>query len=122
MILRTLANKVARQAHGLSGTTVFLTGPDGARREYDDCIFLSGRVTVSPDSGEETVVANPVASFPRSSLTVIPQNGENWMLEAPLDPDNPAVYSSFAMTPTRPIEGGRSLDTIILHVSETKQS
>ena len=122
MILRTLANKIARQAHGLSGTTVYLTGPDGARRTYTDCIFLSGRVTVSPDSGEETVVVNPVASFPRSSLTVIPANGENWMLEAPLDPDNPLIYSSFAMTPSKSMKGGRSLDTIILQVSETEQS
>lgn len=122
MSLRTLANNVARVAHGLSGTAVILTGPDGIPRTYTDCIFLSGRVTTSPDSGEETVVVNPVASFPRSSLVVIPQNGENWHLQAPLDPDNPLVYSSFEMTPTKSIEGGRSLDTIILHVSEGQQS
>ena len=122
MSLQNLAIKVAELAHVKSGTTVYLTDPDGARTQHDDCIFLSGRVTASPDSGEEMVVFRPVATFPRSSLSRIPADGEKWSLEAPLDPDIPAVTTIMSLDPSKAIEGGRSLGTIRLYLSQVKQS
>lgn len=122
MSFRELAANVATQAHGIAGTTVTLTGPDGIPREYDDCIFESGRTTESPDSGAEVVVGKPNASFPRSSLVVVPEDGENWMLEAPLDPLVPDTLTAFSMDKSKSSEGGRSLNTIILYLSEVKQS
>ena len=122
MGIRELANKVTVKMHGLSGSTVFLTGPDGIRRQYDDCIFTSGRITESPDSGEEIVVINPVASFSRSSLVVVPQNGEKWALEAPVEVGNPDELTMFQMDKSKSIEGGKSLDTIILKLTQSKQS
>ena len=122
MSLQNLGIKVAELAHKKSGTTVWLTDPAGIRTRHDDCIFLSGRVSQSPDSGEEMVVFKPVATFPRSSLTRIPLDGENWSLEAPLDPDIPLVTTIMTLDPSKAIEGGRSLGTIRLYLSETKQS
>ena len=122
MSLQTLGCNVAKLAHKKSGTTVYLTAPDGTRTQHDDCIFESGRVTQSPDSGEETVVIKPNGSFPRSSLTRIPQNGEKWALEAPLDPLVPDTLTVFSMDESKTSEGGRSLNTIILYLSEVQQS
>lgn len=122
MSLRTNACGVASQAHSVFGTTVILTGPDGIPSTYEDCIFNSNRTTISPDSGEEVVVFNPVASFPRSSLVTIPQNGEKWTVEAPLDPLLPDVTTVMSLDKNKSIEGGRSLNTIILYLNQVKQS
>ncbi|NIA28334.1 MAG: hypothetical protein GWP06_00300 [Actinobacteria bacterium] len=122
MSLQTQAVKIAGIAHKLSGTTVFLIDPDGVKTEHDDCTFLSGRVTQSPDSGEEMVVFRPVATFPRSSLTRIPADGEKWALLAPLDPEIPDTLTTLSLDPSKAIEGGRSLGTIRLYLSEVKQS
>ena len=122
MSLQTLAVKVAGVAQKKSGTTVFLIDPDGVKTEHDDCIFLSGRITVSPDSGEEMVPFRPVATFPRSSLTRIPADGEKWALLAPLDPEIPGTLTTLSLDPSKAIEGGRSLGTIRLYLSEVNQS
>ena len=119
---RRLANIVNVKMHSLSGSTVYLTGPDGIRRQYDNCIFLSDRVTTSPDSGEETVVVNPVATFSRSSLAVVPKNGEKWSLEAPVEVGKPDELTMFQMDKSKSMEGGKSLDTIILKLTQSKQS
>lgn len=122
MSLQNLGIKVAELAHKKSGTIVWLIDPDGIRTQHDDCIFLSGRETISPDSGEETVVFRPVATFPRSSLDRIPVNGENWSLEAPLDPDIPSVTTIMSLDPSKSIEGGMSLGVIRLSLSQVEQS
>lgn len=122
MSLQTQACNVGRVAHNKSGTTVYLTDPDGVRTQHDDCIFESGRVTTSPDSGEEVVVTKPNGSFPRSSLSRVPQNGEVWAMQAPKDPLIPGVLTTFSMDSSKALEGGRSLNTIILYLSEVKQS
>jgi hypothetical protein len=68
------------------------------------------------------VVFRPVATFHRSSLTRIPANGENWALIAPLDPDLPSVLTTMSLDESKAIEGGRSLGTIRLYLSEVQQS
>ena len=124
MGLREQAAKIAEKAHSkaLSGSTVFLIDPDGVETQHDDCIFESGRGTTSPDSGEETTVIKPNGSFPRSSLSRIPKNGETWVLKAPLDPLIPDELTTFSMDTSKSTEGGRSLNIIILYVSEVKQN
>jgi hypothetical protein len=122
MSIQTQAVSIAKKMHEFSGTTVTLTDPDGDQQTYTDCIFLSGRVTESPDSGEEAVIFRPVATFPRSSLSRIPLNGEHWTLEAPLDPELPDVKTVMTMDSCKSIEGGRSLGVIRLYLSETRQS
>lgn len=122
MTLRNLILNATRKSIEVFGTNVNLVAPDGVKYENIVCQFLSGRVTESPDSGEDVVVFRPVASFHRSSLTRIPQNGENWFVEAPLDPDKPNDLTALTMDQSKSIEGGRSLGVIRLYLSETRQS
>ncbi len=128
MSLRDLAINIAKLAHEKFNTDVTLIAPDGTKYELDVdgnqlvCQFLSGRVSQSPDSGEEMVVFRPMATFHRSSLVRIPVDGENWSLRAPLDPDIPAVLTTMTLDQSKAIEGGRSLGTIRLYLSQTAQS
>ena len=128
MILRSLAANVAKVAIKTFETECVLIDPDGAKYETDVngdqlvCQLLSGRTTLSPDSGEEMVVFKPVAIFHRSSLQRIPVDGENWALIAPLDPEVPAVLTTMSMDTSKSIEGGRSLGVIRLYMSQVEQS
>jgi len=128
MSLRTKAIDIARLAHKKFNTDVVLIAPDGTKYETDVngdqlvCQFLSGRVSLSPDSGEEMVVFRPVATFHRSSLQRIPLDGEIWALEAPLDPDIPATTTILSFDKSKSIEGGRSLGTIRIYLSQVEQS
>lgn len=128
MSLRTQAIKIAKLANKVFNTDVSLIAPGGTVYSKDVegnqlvCQFLSGRVTVSPDSGEEMVVFRPVATFHRSSLQRIPKNGENWALIAPLDPDIPDVTTIMSFDESKSIEGGRSLGTIRIYLSQIEQS
>ena len=117
-----------RLAHEKAPTTVYLTDPNGVRTEHTDCQFVSDRSLVSPDSGEQTVIVSPKATFPRSSLLsrdsdyTIPEDGQNWFLEAPLDPAYPTVLTGFAFDGSKAKKGGRSLGFIVIELSETEQS
>ena len=128
MSLRTLASRVSKIAHKVFSTPCVLVAPDGVRYDTDTegndlvCQFLSGRVSQAPDSGEEMVVFRPVATFYRGLLPRIPQDGEKWGLEAPLDPESPAVTTLMASDSSKAIEGGRSLSTIRIYLSQVEQS
>jgi hypothetical protein len=128
MTLRLQALNVAKLAHKVFSTDCTLIAPDGVKYETDVdgnqlvCQLLSGRVTGSPDSGEEMAVFRPVATFFRSSLQRVPADGENWSLEAPLDPDIPTVKTLMAFDNSKAIEGGRSLGTIRIYLSQVNQS
>ena len=123
MSIRDLALNVARVAHKKAGTTVNSIDPDGKIVEHDDCQFLSGRTTESPDSGANVVVFRPVATFPRNSFpNRIPKDGENWVFQCPLDPDQPSALTSISMDESKAIEGGRSLGVIRIYLSTVKQS
>lgn len=128
MSLRDLACKVSKLAHNVFSTPCVLIAPDGVRYDTDTegnsltCQLLSGRVSQSPDSGEEMVVFRPVATFYRGLLPRIPVDGENWSLEAPLDPELPLVTTVMVFDGSKAIEGGRSLATIRIYLSEVVQS
>ena len=128
MNLRQKVLNITKLAINVFGTPVSLFAPDGTKYDTDIegnsllCQFLSGRISIAPDSGEEMVVFRPVATFHRSSLVRIPKNGEIWAVEAPLDPDKPEIKTMLTMDPSKSIEGGRSLGEIRLYLSETKQS
>jgi len=128
MSLRNLACQVSKLAHKAFSTPCVLIAPDGTRYDTDTesnsltCQFLSGRVSQSPDSGEEMVVFRPVATFYRGLLTRIPADGEKWSLEAPLDPELPTATTLMAFDGSKAIEGGRSLATIRIYLSQVEQS
>jgi hypothetical protein len=128
MSLRTAACQISKLAHKAFSTPCVLIAPDGTRYDTDTesnsltCQLLSGRVSQSPDSGEEMVVFRPVATFYRGLLPRIPQDGEKWSLEAPLDPESPTVTTLMAFDGSKAIEGGRSLATIRIYLSQVAQS
>jgi hypothetical protein len=128
MSLRTLASQVSKLAHKAFSTPCALVAPDGTRYTTDTegnpltCQFLSGRVSQSPDSGEEMVVFRPIATFYRGLLARIPQDGEKWSLEAPLDPEIPGTTTLMAFDGSKAIEGGRSISTIRIYLSQVSQS
>lgn len=128
MSIRTQALKVMRLAHEKAYTTVYLISPDGKRSTHTDCQFVSDRSLVSPDSGGQAAVASPVATFPRSSLLArtgpyyIPEDGQNWSLAAPLDPDYPNDLTLFAFDGSKARKGGRSLGYVVIELSETEQN
>ena len=128
MSLRNLASRVSKLAHKAFSTPCVLVAPDGTRYSLDTegngltCQFLSGRVSQSPDSGEEMVIFRPVATFYRGLLPRIPQDGEKWSLEAPLDPESPSITTLMAFDGSKAIEGGRSLSTIRVYLSQVQQS
>ncbi len=130
MSLRSLAANIAKVAIKTFETECILIGPTATGTRYETdvngdqlvCQLLSGRTTLSPDSGEEMVVFKPVAIFHRSSLQRIPADGEKWVLIAPLDPELPAVKTTMSMDTSKSIEGGRSLGVIRLYMSQVSQS
>jgi hypothetical protein len=68
------------------------------------------------------IVFRPVATFYRGLLVRIPQDGEKWSLEAPLDPEIPGATTLMAFDGSKAIQGGRSLSTIRIYLSEVQQS
>lgn len=130
MTLRKLAANIAKVAIKKFKTECVLIGPESTGTRYETdvngdqlvCQLLSGRTTLSPDSGEEMVVFEPVAIFHRSSLQRIPVDGETWVLIAALDPELPDVKTTMSQDTSKSIEGGRSLGVIRLYMSQVKQS
>jgi hypothetical protein len=116
------------------GLPVELTGPDGEEITtsansvdpqnpeplYGQVLYTTTRM--NPDTGEEMVVNEPVVVLRRSSLSRIPEPGENWFVRFPKDPDRTAELSDFAFTPDRAPEGGRSIGFIRLYPHKAEQS
>ena len=123
MSIQQRACDISSVAHRITSSgSIYLTcESDGIRREITDAIVLSGRTTISPDSGEEIVVFRPVVTIPRSSLVVIPAADENCMFEIPLDPLIPTVLTSVSRDTSKTDEGGRSVNTKRFYLSQVEQ-
>lgn len=120
MSIQRLACNIASQMHKITASgDIYLTcKSDGERRLITDAITLSGRTTISPDSGEEVVVFRPVVTIPRSSLVVVPASNEECLFEVPLDPLNPTVLTPVARDMSKSDEGGRSVNTIRFYLNQ----
>jgi len=121
MSLHRLALNVVKIAIKVFKADVILVDPEGVKYEAV-CQFLSNRTSESPDSGEPMAVFTPIATFHRSSLVRIPENGEKWGMFAPLDPDVPDVLTFLSFDTSKTLEGGRSLGEIRVYLSEVQQS
>lgn len=76
----------------------------------------------NPDTGEPMTVKEPVVVLALSSLSRIPQPGEKWIIEIPLDPSDPDTLSTFFFSSDRSPEGGASLGFIRLYPQKAAQS
>ena len=107
---------------------VILVDPDGHTiDETVDGRPLTGQVLydtvrVSPDTGEDIIVNNPVVTLRRSSLSRVPAAGEAWLVKIPESPLDGAELIPFMFDPSRPTEGGKSIGYVKLFLRKAKQS
>jgi len=127
--LRETAEKdLATTLEGEWSLPVRLCSPDGVW--YDrtsDNRLLVGQVLydivrLDPDSGDKVTVSVPVVTLRRSTLTRLPEPGENWIVEIPESPYPLAPKVQYVLSPTRPPEGGRSLGFIRLYLQQVEQA
>jgi hypothetical protein len=116
------------------GLLVELTGPDGIKITTSanspdplNPLPLKGMVMyttvrLNPETAEEVIANKPVVVLRRSSLSRIPQDGENWFVKFPKDPSLTADLQNFALSLDRATEGGRSLGFIRLYPTKVVQS
>lgn len=104
------------------GLPVELIDPDGniqTKSVNDPDQDLSGQIlydttVVNPETGLEMIVAKPVVTLRRSSLSRIPAAGEKWMIRIPETPDPTAakVLHRIEQAP----EDGKSIGFIRLYL------
>lgn len=129
MSLRALAEQdLGRSLSGPDwGLPVALTGPDGIRRTVDTTgaplrgQVLYDMVRINPETGGRVVVGNPIVTLRRSVLHRVPAPGENWLVEIPVSPVDPAMVQ-MVLSPVRPPEGGGSIGFIRLYLQRVEQS
>jgi len=114
---------------GQWGLPVTLLSPDGVLQTLKKGATtpLLGQVLydtlrINPETGEEMVVSVPVVALRRSSLDRIPLAGENWIVAIPEAPSLTATMRQYALSPTRPPEGGASVGFIRLYLQQLEES
>jgi len=120
--LRELAETLlGLTVEGPFGLPIDLTAPDASKFSATGQLVYD-RLEVNPDTGEVTVVVNPVAVLRRSSLTIVPDDGENWFFKMAIDPSTTATKGNFVMDGSRSIKGGRSLGIIRIPLQFVEQT
>lgn len=105
---------------GPFGLPIDLMAPDGSKFSAVGQLVFD-RIEENPDSGEIIVVVNPVAVLRRSSLDVVPENGQNWHFRMPLTPDRLADKFDFVLDESKSISGGKSLGIIRIYMKFVEQ-
>jgi hypothetical protein len=109
---------------------VQLTSPDGQTQIYsvnDPSELLGGQVLnfsrrENPETGETTIVDQPVISLRISSLTRVPLAGERWFIRFPISPRPGAPLVSRVCTSDRSPEHGSDIGFLRLYVQKVDQS
>jgi hypothetical protein len=110
------------------GLPVELIAPDGTiyDKSYNDPeSLLMGQIlydtlVADPDTGLEVIVHKPVVTLRKSSLEVVPQDGERWAVRIPVIPDRTADKETFLVE--RPTEEGGAIGFIRLYLMKTEQA
>lgn len=122
MNLRALAEGDLRYTlEGDFSSTITLISPNGAKQ------IVKGRVRWSQprtnlQTGEVVNVPDPVVTIRKSSLSVIPAEGENWAVIIPDGPRSDAAPITMLLDKTRTLDGGKTLGMITLRLVNTKQT
>lgn len=132
--LRVLAKKDNRDLNLADWSLpVKLVGPDGTVYDTDAksgealqaIQILYDYREFNPSTGVDMLINEPIVVMNRTSLSVIPESGENWYFRFPIDPDPTipeAQWGQFVLSPTRAPEGGRSVGFIRFYVRKAVQS
>ena len=109
------------------GIAVTLIDPEGVvynTSANDATLPLSGQVlydTIAQDEdGNEVIDHCPVVTLRRSSLTRVPQQGENWAVQIPITPLSGADKVTHMLE--RAKTGGGSIGFVRLYLRQTEQS
>ena len=120
-IRELVESDLGQTLEGEYGLPVELVDPDG--NEYSlNAQVIYHRQKFNPDTGETITVNEMVVTLRRSSMSRVPEPGENWLLRAPKDPSTTATLENFIITPTRSVEGDRSIGFIRLYPQKATQS
>lgn len=120
MNLRVLVEShLATTLEGHWGLPVILIDPTGETHGPYQGQVLYDTTSVDPETGMEIIVHKPVVTLRISSLAVVPQSNEKWIVQIPITPDPAANKKSFALE--RPSEDGCSIGFIRLYLMETQQ-
>jgi len=132
MNLRVQVNKdleLSMEDESLWGLPVVLIGPDGIiyDKKKGTTTRLSGQVLYNrqefdPNTGEELIIPDPIAVLRLASLVRVPQNGENWIVKIPIEPDPDAILMDYAISPTKAMQFNRTIGFIKIYLSLVVQS
>lgn len=124
-----IESDLARTLEGEFGLPVELVSPDGVtintsvhtgQQLYGQVLYEY--VTISPDTGEDMVVGNPVVTLRRSSLSRIPVADETWLVRIPVKPVEGAEMEEFIFSAGRAAGGSESIGFIVLYLNKAVQS
>jgi len=125
---RRVERDLSFSLEGAWGLPVILIAPDGETIDTSENsgTQLKGQVLfdtiqVNPDTGDDMVVGNPIVTLRRSSLSRIPQPGENWIVKIPPEANSENPTEDYVLTSTRAPEGGKSIGIIRLYLRKAVQ-
>lgn len=115
---------------GEFGADVTLTDPDGTtynKNANDLTKNLRAKIryrtqSVDPETGEPVIIHRPVVTLRITSLTRVPVDGENWLIQMPISPVSGALLKNLLFTPDRAIEDGIDMGFIKMYLVEVEQS
>lgn len=110
------------------GLPVILVDSDGntydTKKDSEDRLsgqVLYNSIEYNPDTGEEMVIQDPIVVLRLNSLERIPQNGENWIVKIPTEPDPDATMESFALSPTKTMKFNKSFGFVRMYLQRMAQ-
>lgn len=124
-----IESDLARTLEGEYGTPVVLVSPDGTiidksvhtgEQLYGQVLYEY--IQISPDTGEDMVIALPVVTLRRTSLSRVPKDKETWLVKIPVDPTEGAPIEDFIFDPTHAADGSRSIGIIRMYLTKAAQS
>lgn len=112
--LRALAEAdLGSTLEGEFGIPVTLIAPDGSRQSVRGRV-LWNQVRTNLDTGEVATVPDPSVELRRSSLSRVPESGENWAVIIPEGPTEDAAKVTCLLDRSRAVAGGKSLGFVQL--------
>ena len=110
------------------GLPVILINDTGDTQVYsanDPTKLLAGQIlydsrAMNPDTGAEVIDHKPVVTLRRTSLNMIPQENEKWIVKIPITPSRTAPVEDYTIE--RPSEDGGAIGFIRLYLIKVVQS
>ena len=111
------------------GARIVLIDPDGTTHDtsVNSGLPLTGQVlsdsiSFNPETGDQIISPNPIATLRRSSLARVPEPGEKWIVKIQTSPGEGSPFFDFMIDPTKSPEGGRTIGFIRLYLRFAEQS